>query len=232
MPDWQEVVRQNLAGLRLNAAEKNEVHTELAVHLEETYEALLRAGIPEADAIQRALSLAGDWQDLRRRIQTARTKESTMLNRVRQLWLPGLLTLFTAMSLLMLIQFFGPYPLILHRSGWSMVAPVMVIYVPWLLSLPLIGALGAYLSNRADASQRMVLTSILFPVLPYLTFFLIGFPVVLIVDGHVTHNVMSTAFFAGLFAWVLLPGAALLSGGLPVQLLLSRRSNARGVGSH
>jgi len=42
MPDWQKLVRQRLGGLTLDAAEKEEVHAELAAHLEETYEALLR----------------------------------------------------------------------------------------------------------------------------------------------------------------------------------------------
>jgi hypothetical protein len=50
------------------------------------------------------------------------------------------------------------------------------------------------------------------------------FPVVLILDDHVAHNIMISALFMSLAAWVLLPGVALLAGGLPVQLLRSRRS--------
>jgi hypothetical protein len=96
MPDWRELVRQRLSGLALDAAEKEEVHAELAAHLEESYESLLREGMPEPEAIERALSLAGDWQDLRRRIQTARTKENIMNNRVRRFWLPSLLTFVLA----------------------------------------------------------------------------------------------------------------------------------------
>jgi len=155
-----------------------------------------------------------------------------MSKRVSQIWLPGFLTLLISMSLLLLIQFLNPNPIIVDRSGWYMVAPVMVIYLPWLLSLPLIGALGAYLSHRAGASQRIVLLSILFPVLPYLTFFISGFPFALIVDDHVVHNIMFAAFFTGLVAWVLLPGTALLAGGLPTQLYSSRRLAQRGVASH
>ena len=63
------MVQQRLCGLALDAAEKEEVHAELAAHLEETYEALLREGMPEPEAIERALSQAGDWQNLRRRIK-------------------------------------------------------------------------------------------------------------------------------------------------------------------
>ena len=242
MPDWQELVRQRLAELAFGPGEKEEVHTELAAHLEESYEVLLREGVSEPDALRRALSLAGDWQELQRGIQTARRKGNDMTNRVRQLWLPGFLTLFMSMGLLMLIGIFGPRPPIFHPTdaynvsfqlrSWSMIAPVAVVYVPWLLTLLLIGASGAYLSYRAGASQRVVFLSILFPVLPYSTFFLIGFPLALILVENVRHNVMFPAFLVGLVAWVLLPGAALLAGGLPAQLLLSRRLTSRSIVSH
>lgn len=238
MLDWQELVRQRLSGLALDAAEKDEVHAELAAHLEEMYESLLKEGEAEPASVQQVLSLAGDWQELRRRIQTARRKENNMTNRVRQLWLPGFLTLATSMSLLALIGTFGPRPPIFHPTdaynvsfqlqGWSMIAPVAVVYVPWLLALLLIGALGAQLSHRAGASRRVVFLSILFPLLPYSTFFLIGFPLSLILgEKNFTHNIMFSAFLVGLVAWVLLPGAALLAGGMPTQLLLSRRLSSR-----
>ena len=245
MPDWQELVRQRLSGLALDLSEKEEVQAELAEHLEETYETLLKEGVAEPAAVHRTLSLAGDWRELRQRIQMAREKGSNMTNRVRQFWLPGFLTLFTSMSLLILIDFFGPRPLVvrvqpndaynvsLQLRSWSVIAPVTVVYVPWLLTLLLIGASGAYLSYRAGASQRVALLSILFPVLPYSAFFLIGFPLSLILgEKNFTHNIMFSAFLVGLVAWVLLPGAALLAGGLPAQLFLSRRLTSRSTVSN
>ena len=147
-----------------------------------------------------------------------------MTDRVKQVWLPGFLTLFLSMMLLMAIQFFGPQPVIVSTSGWRMTAPVAVIYVPWLLSLLLIGAIGAYLAGRAGASLRASLLSILFPVLPYSVFFVIWIPVSLILDDHIGHNTMRSALLLGLVAWVVLPGVALLAGGLPMQILRSRRS--------
>ena len=240
MPDWEEIVRRELSGLTLEAAERDEIHSELGAHLEETYETLLKEGETEPAAVHRVLSLAGDWQELRRKIQMAREKGRNMTNRVRQLWLPGLLTLFTSMSLLILIDFFGPRPQVIHVQpndaynvslqvrSWSVIAPVAVVYVPWLLTLLLIGAWGAYLSHGAGASRQVVFLSILFPVLPYSTFFLIGFPLSLILgEKNFTHNIMFSAFLVGLVAWVLLPGAALLAGGLPAQLFLSRRLTSR-----
>ena len=93
MPDWRELVGKGLSDLKLGAGEKEEVHAELAEHLEETYKALRARGLPEQAAIQQTLAQVADWQDLRRKIQIARTvKENIMNDRVRQLWLPGLLT--------------------------------------------------------------------------------------------------------------------------------------------
>jgi len=223
MPDWEGIVRRELAGLVLEPQERREVVAELAAHLEEVFDGLLRQGIPEEEAVRRTLSQAGNWQDLRLKIQATRSEENLMTNRVRQFWLPGLLTLLLSMVLLMVIQFIGPKPLIVSTHGWRMMTPVAVVYVPWLLLLLPIGAMGACLAGRAGASQRTTFLSIVFPVLPYLVLFVIAFPVSLIVDDHVAHNIMLSALLMGLIAWVLAPGAALLAGGLPVQLLRSRR---------
>jgi hypothetical protein len=224
MPDWEALVRERLAGISLEPQELREVIAELAGYLEETFEQLRRQGFPEEAAVERALSQVKNWQSLRRRIQIARSKENIMTSRVRQLWMPGFLTLLLSMVLLMVIQFIGPKPLIVSAHGWRMIAPVAVIYVPWLLSLLPIGAMGAYLAGRAGASQRAMFLSIVFPVLPYFVLFVIAFPVSWILDEHVAHNVMLTALLMGLIAWVLMPGTALLAGGLLVQLLRARRS--------
>lgn len=226
MRDWQELVQERLAGLALEPEEQAEVVCELATHLQEHYEALLRSGVCEDEAARRALIQAGDWKKLRKRIQKTRNEDTNMTDRVKQLWLPGFLTLLLSMVLLMVIQFVGPRPLVVDPHGWRMMAPMAVIYVPWLISLLLIGAMGAYLAGRAGASRRTTFISTVFPVLPYLAFFIVAFPVSLILDDHVAHNIMYQALLMGLLAWVVLPGTALLAGGLPVQLLRSRRKTA------
>ena len=155
MPDWDEFVRERLTGISLEPRERSEVAAELADHLEETFEQLRRQGLPEEAAVERALSQVKNWQSLRRRIQVARSKENIMTNRVRQWWLPGFVALFLSVTLLMVNEFigirFGITPLIVSAHPSEMSAPVAVIYVPWLLSLPPIGAIGAYLASRAGA---------------------------------------------------------------------------------
>jgi hypothetical protein len=225
MPDWQKIVRQHLESLALDAAEKEAVHAELAAHLEETYEALLRERVPEPEAIQRSLSLASDWNDLQRKIYSPRTGKDTMTNRITQLWLPGFLTFTLSMGLLELVQKFFPQPFILHLDH----PPVLMFYVPWLLTLPLAGAMGAYLSKRAGASQRMTLLSSVFPVLPFAAVFLIAGPVGLVLSHTLSHSIVAAAFLTLGTAWVAVPGAILLAGGFLVQLLSSRRSPSRGI---
>lgn len=229
MRDWQTLVEQRLGSLALEPEEKTEVIPELAAHLEETFEELRRQGLTEEAAAERALSEAKDWRSLRRKIQKARRKEDGMTDRVKQVWLPGFLTLFLSMMLLMVIQFIGPKPLVLSPHGWRVMAPMTVIYVPWLLCLVPIGAMGAYLSGRAGASRRGTFVSMVFPVLPYFVFFVLAFPVSLILDDHVAHNVMLSALCIGLLAWVVLPGIALLAGGLPTQIFLSRQLSSRRI---
>ena len=60
MADWQELVRQRLSGLALDAGEKEEVHAELAAHLEETCENFVQRGLPEEEAVRHTLSQVED----------------------------------------------------------------------------------------------------------------------------------------------------------------------------
>src|SRR5436305_15338331 len=130
------------------------------------------------------------------------------------------------MSLLALTEIFGPKPFALMKVGQL---PMVLFYIPWLLSLPLVGALGAYLSHRAVGSQRAIFSSIVFPVLPFLASILLVLPVSLIFDRFIAHNIAPMSLVMALLGWVLLPGVALLAGGLPTQLFFSRRLNPRRV---
>jgi len=226
MPDWQELVRQRLSSLALDAEEKDEVHAELAAHLEESYEVFRAEGLPEYEAVQRTLAQVADWKELQRKIDSARIGKDTMTNRVTQLWLPGLLTFALSMGLLELVQKFGPRPIILNLDKGT---PVLMFYTSWLLILPLAGALGAYLSKRAGGSVRMVLASSIFPVLPFAVVFLIAIPVGLVIGHNLAHHIVTAAFFTMGLGWVLAPGATLFAGGLLVQFLFSRRSGFHGV---
>jgi hypothetical protein len=224
MPDWESLVREQLAGLSLEPNESREVISEFADHLEDVYISLRGEGISECEAARRTLSQVSDWSDLRQEILLARTKERTMAPRAIQLWLPGMLTFLVSMVLLEIVQKIGPKPIILSLDKGI---PILMFYTSWLLMLPLAGAMGAYLSHRARGSSRLVLASSLFPILPLVTVFLIAFPIGLAMG----HGLAPKTFLVVGVEWVLLPAVALLAGGMPTQYLLSRRATSGHVTS-
>lgn len=240
MPDWRKLVNEHLVALALEPYERAEVVEELATHLDETFFDLRRRGFSEEDAAKSCLSEVNDWPDLRRKIQSARRKEHIMSNRITQFWFPGIMTFVLSEVFFGLIQEFGQKPWIL---AWGQ-PPIAMFYIPWVLSLPLIGGIAAHLSHRAGGSRRAVLSSIVFPVPPFLAMLLllqfpfyfsfqeiagVAFPVSLIIDWHGVHHITALAFFSALLGWVLVPGAALLAGGLAFQLFVSRRLSARRI---
>jgi len=227
MRDWREFVQSKLAELALPPGTKADVVDELAAHLEETYAELRKQGMTEDAAARSALSQVKDWHKLQRKIQNARIKEITMTNRVKQFWLPGLLTFTISMVLLELVQKFFPQPFILHLDH----PPVLLFYVPWLLTLPLAGALGACLSKQAGGSRGMTLLSSAFPVLPLAAIFLMAIPVRLVLSHTLSHGIVAAAFLTLGVEWVAVPALVLLVGGFLAQFLLSRRSDSRRIAS-
>ena len=234
MHDWQKLVRQKLEGIALQHDDAAQVVEELAAHLEEDYQYSLAAGAPEQLAIRHALQHVTDWHDLKSKIESSRKKELPMNKRVSQFWFPAFLTILLSMTFLMVIQEIGPKPWTSSAGGpaWGALRapgfrvrmmPVAMVYLSWLLTLPFIGALGAYLATRAGGRPAAVFSSVAFPVFPYLAFFIIGLPIAAILDDHVAHNKMLPAFFIGFGAWVLLPAIALLAGGLPVHYFSGRK---------
>src|SRR5882757_2336984 len=164
LPDWNKMVHDHLGGLDLLAIERAEIVEELAGHLEEIFHDLRRQGLSEEDATRGCLLEVEDWREFSLRIEAARRKENLMNNRVTQLWLPGLLTFILSMGLLALTQIFGPKPWVVTFGH----PPMAVVYIPWLLALPLVGGIGAFLSRRAGGSWQAVISSTTFPVLPFL----------------------------------------------------------------
>jgi hypothetical protein len=224
MPDWQELVRQRLTGLALEEDESAQIVEELGDHLEDQYRSLLQSGVSEQAATDCVLERIGDWRELKCKIESSREKERIMNSRVLRFWFPALLTILLATSSLMVIQAFGFQPWV--SLAWSRApgaAPLAVVYLPWLVVLPFVGALGAYVSRRAGGRSLEVFSSVIFPTVPYLAFFVIGLPVALLLGSGIAHNIIPSAFFVGFGAWVLLPAIALLAGGLQVHYF-SRRA--------
>jgi len=237
MRDWQELVRCELAELDLESHERAEVIEELAAHLDDVYEHLRKEGLSEEESIQRSLSEVNDWQNLRRKIQIARRKENNMPDRVKQLWLPCILTFALFLGFDVFIHsfsflIFGHPPRMVTHDGMPRLFPIASEYIPWLISLLIVGATGAFFSHRAGGTQRAMFSSALFPVVPFLFFFMVGVPLALNIRDQFARDYMLSSFLEGLVVIVLLPAAALLAGGLSAQFFLSRRLDPRSGEAH
>jgi hypothetical protein len=240
MPDWRKLVSQRLAGLALNAAEREEICSELAGHLEETYEALRRDGLPEREAVHRALSQVTNWTDLQRKIYCARAKENTMNPRTSRLWLPSLVTLAASFIALVAFGFLGlpPGPLGSrpHREEWSshLITGIrsgrdtVNEYTVWLMVLPFVGALGARLSRRAGGTLRDIVISGVFPALAWLTIILILLSFAASLGPGVETLIAPVGPFGLIAVLVLIPGAGLLIGVLAYSAVSKWRRKLAG----
>ncbi len=212
MPDWQSLARRRLTPLALDSARENEIIAELAGHLEDLYADLVRQGIPEEEAVQSTLSAAADWDELRREIQRAGNEEIIMNYRVKTLWLPGACTIALSGIVLRLLQIpAAPVPRVL----WPWRSTELVIYWWWLLSLPVIGAIGAYWSRHAGGRFLERALAVSLPALGMVCLPLLMFPFVLVYDliRYQSFPVVPMALL--LLGWGVLPEAALLVGSLP-----------------
>src|SRR5260370_30887107 len=83
-----------------------------------------------------------------------------MKKRLHQLWIPGFLTFILSTVFLMTLQKLGFQARIVGDG------PNAILFcAPWLESLLLVAALGAYLSSRARGSPGGALIASIFPLL-------------------------------------------------------------------
>ncbi|PYT98794.1 MAG: hypothetical protein DMG38_14070 [Acidobacteria bacterium] len=239
MADWLKLVRQRLSGLDLGATENDEVHAELAGHLQEFYESLRAQGLPDQAALSETRVRIGNWDKLQRQIQMAREKENTMTPRTSQLWLPSLATLLVSMIMLPALERLGFNPQFLFLRGPHGQTYVFTVYTVWLLLLPFVGALGAHLSSRAGGSRPAIVVSGIFPALAIFVVLLLVLPFMGFLEHGLEVNARSLFHSwasepfgrLGLVAgWVLAPGACLFIGAA-AYLLIHRQLAARSVAS-
>jgi hypothetical protein len=146
----------------------------------------------------------GAWSVLRAR--PANNAKRNMNARTRTFWLPALVSLSAAMACLTISTLGGLEPRFVAR-GWA----TYVVYIPWLLTLPLCGAAGAYLSRRAGGERRACLAAGLFPVIAMTS--LVG--VLILIGKFVFAKPQWLYFPMALFFGVILPAMALFLGAVP-----------------
>jgi len=228
MRDWQAIVEERLSNLELEPEEKAEIVAEIAAHLEDAYDAMCRQGVPENEAVERALSQVGTWRELQSRILATKRRECFMRNRIRQLWFPGLLTLFISTASLIVLQRGGFRPVVIGGG-----ADTVLFYWQWLLFLPLLGAFGAYISLRAGGSKASVLLVSAFPAAALATAFLLMLPIglaaELVMHRHSEFGDVGAGLLRDGLGWIVIPAMALLAGGLLVQSMAGREASRQEV---
>jgi len=153
-----------------------------------------------------ALSL-GAWSVLSAQPDAKKNLNARTMNaRTRSFWLPGLVSLTAAMVCLTISTLAGLEPRFVDR-GWATYA----VYIPWLLTLPLCGAAGAYLSRRAGGERWVCLAAGLFPVIAMTS--LVGF--LTVVGKFVYAKPQWLHFLIAVVFGSILPGTALLLGAVP-----------------
>jgi hypothetical protein len=140
MPDWKKLVRERLSVLNLPPSAKNEVIAELAAHLEEIHEKVRQTCVTDAVAVELTLQEIDNWRVLARNIRRARSEGDSMNHRTKSLlWLlVAVAWLGASLSVMLLQRTDRLYP------------DLILFYLPWLATLPLVCAGAAYLAQRAD----------------------------------------------------------------------------------
>jgi hypothetical protein len=194
----------------IGAEREEEIVAELASHFEDAYEGWLERRITPEHAFACAFSEVTSWSRLRREIHDS-IEEDSMNERTKNLWLPGMVMLLFSSILLILITRYGPFP----KTVWLDARQPLLLYVPWLATLPVFGALGAYWSKRAGGKVAERAAAGIFPVLMLAGAFFMILPIAILFDRNIPFSMFITSFGLMLLGWVIIPGGALLLGALP-----------------
>lgn len=132
--------------------------------------------------------------------------------RVRELWAPALSTFLVSLavqSVALSVPQLPPWVFLMRNRVSVVLAPL------WVLALPFIGALGAWLSLRAGGNTRERLLAALGSAWLSGSMVTLGVPLSMIIEGHFSLRTKLTAYMAYMIAWCLVPAVLLVLGALP-----------------
>lgn len=207
MRDWMQEVRRRILDLELPADVKEDVIAELAAHLEDTED---DAGC--AHELCEHFD-EGQWRSLKRAIRRAKNEEGIMNSRTKKLWLPAMANLTVYTILLYIGAFCFDDRVWTPRLSPASHSPLPLFH-PWLVILPMCGAVGALLAKRWDAPLGSRLIAGLAPSLVWLAVFTIMTAVFVCAPGYFHGFPMSQVAVAA-FGWILVPAMLLLLGTVP-----------------
>jgi hypothetical protein len=211
MPDHRGLLKNYLGGLGLAPQREEEIFRELGDHVEDHAATLEAHGVPQDAAAREALDSVSDWLEFRKQILAAENAEEIMNYRTKVLWLPAFCTFLLNALLLALLQIAGLRPHIFWLNGGLFIP----FYVPWLVTLPIIGAVGAFWSKRAGgrASHRLLVS--LAPLIIWLGIMLVMLPLAMVIDRQVPFSFKLEGLMTYIVAWMFVPSFALFLGAVP-----------------
>ena len=213
MVDWNKYVGERLCGLQVHGSRKREIIEELASHYRELQSAILMTGSTEYESLQQMGLDQTDWRQLVLDIQQA---EDDMNHRTKAVLIPGTIN-FLIYSLSSSALFLLSQRPTIH---WAVLGALFMYHYQLVIILPLVGALGAFLSRKNDGTLRENLFAGVFPA--FIMFCVMVF--VLLPAIGFDHLLQSPLQFywrvLGGFTYVaFLPALLLLIGALPASLL-------------
>lgn len=211
MKDDQPLIKARLGKLGLGTCREEEILRELSEHLADHAATLEARGVAPAAAAQEALDTVSNWSEFRNEILSAETEEANMNYRTKVLWLPALGAFTLSSILLAILIFAGLYP----HIYWLKDGLFIPFYIPWLLALPMIGAITAFWSKREGGGvlDRLLVSQA--PSLIWLATLLIFLALSLFIDRHVRLILKLQGMLTYTVAWVLLPSLGLFLGAVP-----------------
>jgi hypothetical protein len=210
MPFDRTLIRERLGRLGVGACRENEIIRELGDHVADHAAALEAQGHTRHEAESAALDAGNDWRALHAAILAVEREGDDMNYRTKAIWLPACCTVVLSVGLLNLVQAAGVHPGFYSLEGGLR----MPLFVPWLLVLPLAGAIGAFLSKQGGGRLLHRILVALSPVMAHQGIMAIVLILVGLFGRDAPH--LHLAWLAPYGAtWVLLPSLALLIGTTP-----------------
>ncbi|HXJ89915.1 MAG TPA: hypothetical protein VMS18_24100 [Candidatus Binatia bacterium] len=200
MRDWNKEIREQMAGIDLPPEMKLEVVAELASHMEESESEAKESSGQKLELSKRA------WRQLGRAIYRAK---GSGMNRKKSLWIPMFVNLLLTSALINVCDWLGKMDLRIYRAD-----PMPLKPQPWLIVLPLCGAVAAFLARRAEGSSRV---RVIAAVAPSAVWFAVPFAlevVFLCFPGTFVGIPLRSLVRSSVWLFVF-PGLALLLGAAP-----------------
>jgi hypothetical protein len=223
--DWEPAISKRMGGLKLCAEARHDVVRELASHFEQIYEDARERGVGEQQAREQALGSVRDWKRFARDVQYQKETLMTMTPFKRKVVMPGMIALILSGMALWVTSS-------MHRAGSLHVFyPVdaqryFTFNLPWLIALPIVGAVGAWMSWRNGGKTSERLAAGIFPALTFGWVPIWGLVVAVIwlalnlvaparVSDHAGVAEWMMRILSFLVPWVVAPAVSMAVGTLP-----------------